>query len=185
MEKEEKMDKKLKKEKDKKEKNSSSREIELLNQQIIDLKNKCMYAQAELINYRKRADDRMADLLKYKNEDLLFDLTDMIDNLKRAANVKVEFEESKKIQIGINMVVNQFMDILKKYDVTEINAIGEAFDPNYMEAMMVSNDITKPDEIVTDVLVPGYKYKDRVLKVAKVKVNKNENKENEEKKGND
>ena len=72
--------------------------------------------------------------------------------------------------------------------LTLIEALNLPFDANYMEAMMLDNDDTKPDEMVTEVLIPGYKYKDRVLKHAVVKVNKNENKEileNDEKKGNE
>ena len=174
---------KEKKEKEKKEKENE--EVELLKQQVMDLQTKVMYGQAELINYRKRCDERIEDLLKYKNEDLLLDLTDMIENLDRASKVKAETEEAKKIQTGIEMVNNQFREILKKYGVVEIEAIGYPFDPNYMEAMMVENDDTKPDEMVLDVLRKGYKYKDRVLKHAMVKVNKNENKEIEDKKGNE
>ncbi len=171
--------------KDKKKKHKDNEEIEALKQQVLDLQSKVMYGQAELINYRKRQEERVEDLLKYKNEELLLDLTNMIDNLKRAASVKAESEESKKIQTGIVMVVNQFNEILKKYGVVEIEALGYPFDANYMEAMMIDNDDTKPDEMVTEVLIPGYKYKDRVLKHAVVKVNKNENKETEEKKGNE
>ena len=175
--------KEIKKEKKKKEKENP--EIEALKAQVMELQTKVMYQQAELINYRKRTDERIEDLLKYKNEDLLLDLTNMIDNLKRAASVKAESEESKKIQTGIVMVVNQFNEILKKYGVVEIEALGYPFDANYMEAMMVDNDDTKPDEMVTEVLIPGYKYKDKVLKHSVVKVNKNENNKKEEKKGND
>ena len=167
-------------------------EVEALKQQVMDLQTKVMYTQAELINYKKRTDDRIAELLKYKNEDLLLDLTDMIENLDRAANVKVESEESKKIQVGISMVANQFKDILKKYEVIEIEALGYPFDSNYMDAMMIDNDLTKPDEMVTAVLRKGYKYKDKVLKHAQVKVNKNEvqeqileQRENEKKEGNE
>ena len=166
--------------KEKKKKSKENAEVEVLKQQVLDLQTKLMYQQAELINYRKRTDERIEDLLKYKNEDLLEDLTSMIENMKRAASVKVESEESKKIQTGIMMVNDQFNDILKKYGVVEIEALGLPFDPNYMEAMMIENDKDKPDEIVTAVLETGYKYKDRVLKHAKVRVNKNE-----EKKGND
>ena len=166
--------------KEKKKKSKENPEVEALKQQVLDLQTKLMYQQAELINYRKRTDERIEDLLKYKNEDLLEDLTDMIENMKRAASVKVESDESKKIQTGIMMVNSQFNDILKKYGVVEIEALGLPFDPNYMEAMMIENDKDKPDEIVTAVLETGYKYKDRVLKHAKVRVNKNE-----EKKGND
>ena len=177
-------DKEIKEEKKKKKIDKKDEEVESLKKEILELQSKVMYGQAELINYRKRTDERIEDLLKYKNEDLLLDLTDMIENLDRAASVKVETEESKKIQTGIMMVNNQFKEILKKYGVVEIEAIGYPFDPNYMEAMMVENDDTKPDEMVLDVLRKGYKYKDRVLKHAMVKVNKNENKD-EDKKGNE
>ena len=181
--KEEKIDKK-----EKKKKNKDNAEIEALKEQVADLQNKLMYSQAELINYRKRMEERTEELLKYKNAEILEDLTDMVDNLKRAISVKAESEESKKIQTGIVMINDQFMAVLKKYGVTEIEALNLPFDANYMEAMMLDNDDTKPDEMVTEVLIPGYKYKDRVLKHAVVKVNKNENKEileNDEKKGND
>jgi len=169
-----------KEKKDKKKKDKVNEEVETLKQQILDLQSKVMYGQAELINYRKRCDERIEDLLKYKNEDLLLDLTDMIENLDRAASVKAESEESKKIQTGIEMVSRQFKEILKKYNVVEIEAIGYPFDPNYMEAMMIENDDTKPDEMVLDVLRKGYKYKDRVLKHAMVKVNKNDNEKGNE-----
>ena len=80
------------------------------------------------------------------------------------------------------MVNRQFKDILTKYGVKEIEAIGYPFDANLMEAMIVENDTTKPDEMVLDVLRKGYMYKDRVLKHAMVKVN---NTDDEEKKGNE
>jgi len=182
---EEKIDKKEKKH-DKKHKENI--EIETLKSQVAELQNKVMYSQAELINYRKRTEDRIEDLLKYKNADILEDLTDMIDNLKRAASVKAESEESKRIQTGIKMVYDQFMAVLNKYEVTEIEALGNPFDANYMEAMLLDYDDTKPDELVTEVLASGYKYKDRVLKHAIVKVNKNEKEienVNNDEKGND
>ena len=175
----------MEEEKKVKKKKKENPEVEALKEEVMNLQTKLMYTQAELINYRKRTDERIEELLKYKNEDLLLDLTDMIENLNRASAVKVENEESKKIQTGIMMVNNQFKEILKKYGVVEIEAIGYPFDPNYMEAMMVENDDTKPDDMVLDVLRKGYKYKDRVLRHAMVKVNKNENKETEDKKGNE
>lgn len=174
-----------KEKKDKKKHSKEQEEIENLSQQILELQSKIMYSQAELINFRKRSDERTQELLKYKNEDLLLDLTEMIDNLDRACSVKVESEESKKIQTGIQMVSNQFREILKKYEVSEIEALGLPFDSNCMEAMMIDNQEDKPDDMVTAVLRKGYRYKDRILKHAVVKVNKNEKQENENEKGND
>ena len=168
---------------EKKHKHKESKELEEAKKTIMDLQTKLMYAQADSINYRKRKDEETANMLKYANQDLLLDMVNMIENMDRAASVKVETEESKKIQDGIKMVSNQFKDILKKYGVVEIEALGYPFDEDYMEAMMVENDPTKPNEMVLEVLMKGYKYKDRILKHAVVKVNQID--ENENEKGND
>lgn len=181
--------------KEKKKKNKESEELELAKQTIMELQTKLMYAQADSINYRKRKDEETANMLKYANQDLLLDMVNMIENLDRAASVKAESEESKKIQTGIQMVSNQFKDILKKYGVVEIEALGYPFDPDYMEAMMVDSDPSKPNEMVLEVLMKGYKYKDRILKHSVVKVNQveestkeentNNETENKDEKGND
>ena len=154
-----------------KKKNKENKELEEAKKTILELQSKLMYTQADNINYRKRKDEEIANMLKYANQDLLLDMVNMIENLDRAASIKAESEESKKIQTGIGMVSNQFKDILKKYGVVEIEALGYPFDPDYMEAMMVGNDPEKPNEMVLEVLMKGYKYKDRVLKHAVVKVN--------------
>ena len=167
----------------KKHKHKENHELEEANKKIMELQEKLMYRQADSINYRKRKDEEVANMLKYANQDLLLDMVNMIENMDRAASVKAESEESKKIQDGIKMVSNQFKDILKKYGVVEIEALGYPFDENYMEAMMIGHDTTKPNEMVLEVLMKGYKYKDRILKHAVVKVNQIE--ENENEKGND
>ena len=167
----------------KKHKHKENHELEEANKKIMELQEKLMYSQADSINYRKRKDEEVANMLKYANQDLLLDMVNMIENMDRAASVKAESEESKKIQDGIKMVSNQFKDILKKYGVVEIEALGYPFDENYMEAMMIGHDTTKPNEMVLEVLMKGYKYKDRILKHAVVKVNQIE--ENETEKGND
>ncbi len=165
-------------------------EIATLRQTILDLQNKLMYQQAESINYRKRKDEEVANTLKYANQDLIMDLLNVMGNLDHAAGVKAETEKEEKIQSGIKMINQQFHDILKNYGVVEIEALGYPFDGNYMEAMLVENDPEKPDDMVLEVLMKGYKYKERVIKPAVVKVNKteivsNENKDKNEEKGND
>lgn len=172
--------------------NHQEEEIATLKQTILDLQNKLMYQQAESINYRKRKDEEVANTLKYANQDLIMDLLNVMGNLDHAANVKAETEKEEKIQSGIKMINQQFHDILKNYGVVEIEALGYPFDGNYMEAMLVENDPEKPDDMVLEVLMKGYKYKERVIKPAVVKVNKtdttankNENEKENEEKGND
>ncbi len=150
----------------------ANEELIAAKQTILELQNKLMYTQADAINYRKRKDEEVANTLKYANQDLIMDLLNVIGNLDHAANVKAETEKEEKIQSGIKMINQQFHDILKKYGVVEIEALGYPFDGNYMEAMLVGNDPEKPDDMVLEVLMKGYKYKERVIKPAVVKVNK-------------
>ena len=65
-----------------------------------------------------------------------------------------------------------FNNILVKYGVTEINRIGEEFDPNLEQALLTDSDKERKDEEVLDVLLKGYKLKDRVIRPATVKINK-------------
>lgn len=165
--------------KNKKKHGCNHEELEQLKNMVEELKNanlelqqKLMYTQADAINYRKRKDEEVSNTLKYANQDLILDLLEMIENLDRASSVKTESEEAKKIVTGISMTSVQFKEILKKYGVVEIEALEYPFDPNYMEAMMVDKVLDKPDGMVLEVLIKGYKYKDRVIKPAVVKVNK-------------
>lgn len=146
--------------------------IQELQATNMDLQEKLMISKADSINYRKRKDEEVANLLKFANQDLIVDLLDMIENLDRASQVKCETEEAMKIKKGIEMTSIQFKNILNKYGVVEIEALDYPFDPNYMEAMMVAKDETKPDGIVLEVLIKGYKLKEKVIKHAVVKVNK-------------
>ena len=65
-----------------------------------------------------------------------------------------------------------FNNVLVKYGVTEINRIGEEFDPNLEQALLTDSDKERKDEEVLDVLLKGYKLKDRVIRPATVKINK-------------
>ena len=69
------------------------------------------------------------------------------------------------------MIYKNLCDILKKYGVEEINRVGQVFDPNLEQALLVENDSTKDDDIVLEVLLKGYKLKDRVIRPASVKIN--------------
>ncbi len=149
-----------------------SEELQQAKQTILELQNKLMYAQADAINYRKRKDEEVANFYKFANQDLITDLLAVLGNLDHAMAIVPETEKEKKIQDGVHMIATQFQDILKKYGVVEIEALGYPFDSNYMEAMMVGNDPEKPDDMVLEVLMKGYKYKERVIKPAVVKVNK-------------
>ena len=146
-------------------------EINTLTDQNKGLEEKVKLAQAELINYRRRKDEEVEGLLKYANQGIITDLLPIIDNFERAINHSEVSEEIKKYSVGIKMIYNNLNDILKQYGVEEINRVGETFDPNLEQALLVENDPTKEDDIVLEVLLKGYKLKDRVIRPASVKIN--------------
>ena len=152
----------------------SEDELNKLKQNIIDLENKVKYSQAELINYRKRKDEETAGLLKFANKDLILELIPVADNFERA--IKLDDtnlnDELSKFLDGFKMIYSHLTEALKKFGVEEIPTVGTTFDPNVHEALMTKSDPTKPNEEVLECLLKGYTLKGKVIRAAKVVVNK-------------
>ena len=147
--------------------------ISNLNKAIDEAKNNTLRAQAELLNYRKRKDAEVSDLLKYANADFAKELIVVVDNFERAIKMSLESnsEELKKYMEGYNLTYTNLISILNKFEISEINRLGEKFDPNLEQALLTDHDESKEDDVVTEVLLKGYMLKDRVIRPASVKVN--------------
>ncbi len=147
--------------------------ISNLNKAIDEAKNNTLRAQAELVNYRKRKDAEVSDLLKYANADFAKELIVVVDNFERAIKMSLESnsEELKKYMEGYNLTYTNLISILNKFGISEINRLGEKFDPNLEQALLTDHDESKDDDVVTEVLLKGYMLKDRVIRPASVKVN--------------
>jgi len=149
-------------------------ELKKLQDTIIELDNKVKYSQAELINYRKRKDEEVSNLLKFANKDLILELIPALDNFERA--IKLDDtnlnDELSKFLAGFKMIYSHLSETLKKYGVEEIETVGKVFDPNVHEALMTKTDPSKPNEEVLECLLKGYTLKGKVIRAAKVVVNK-------------
>ena len=148
-------------------------EIHTLTEEKKALEEKVRLAQAEQINYRKRKDEELTSTLKYANQALISELIGVVDNFERALDVNEEEldEKYKKHLTGIKMTYATLLDVLKKYGVEEINRVGEVFDPNQEEALLTDSVAELEDDVVIEVLLKGYKLKDRVIRPASVKIN--------------
>ena len=149
------------------------KEIDNFKKEREELIEKIKYSQAELISYRMRKDEETASLLKYANQDIITELLPIIDNFESALKLasKSTNPEISKYLTGFQMMHQNLVSILNKYGVEEINRVGQIFDSNLEQAMVVDNDPTKQDEEVLEVLQKGYKLKDRVIRPASVRVN--------------
>ena len=182
--------KKEKKEKHKKEHESLRKELEELKKENETLKqtngellNKMQYTQAEMINYRKRSEKETENRLKFANQDLIMEIIPILDNFERAIKLDDNnlTDELSKFLAGFKMMYANLDEVLKKYGVEEIPCVGKPFNPNEMQALMVDHDANFQDDEVIEVLLKGYKLKDRVIRPASVKVNKLEENKGEDK----
>ena len=179
-------DKSKKKDKHHEEIKKLKEELANKDKEIDEYKEKIRYHQAELINYRKRKEEEVTNRLKYANQDLISELILILDNFERAIRLDDNnlTDELSKFLKGFKMMYASFDDVLKKYGLEEIEAEHKEYDPNTMEALMTDSDKNYKDGEVLEVLLKGYRLKDRVIRPASVRVNKleedNDNKDNNE-----
>ncbi len=131
-----------------------------------ELSDKYIRAQAEIINMRRRNEKEQASLIKYDGQKLAKAILPALDNLERALAVESASEQLLK---GVEMVQTDLLKALKENHVAEIEAEGQAFDPNMHQAVQtVPADDDHPADTVVQVLQKGYILKDRVLRPAMV-----------------
>ena len=103
-------------------------------------------------------------------------LIPILDNLNRAAQSASQTKDLNSLQEGIDLVINQFIRELKDNGVEPITSVGQKFDPKSHEVFLTveTEDVTQ-DEMVIEELEPGYKFKEKLIKAAKVKIAKLKN----------
>lgn len=143
----------------------------------VDYKEKFYYLAAEMENMRRRFEKEKSDLLKFGNERVLSSLLDVMDNFERTLDAieKVEDEQVKNIHVGIDMVKKQFLDVLEKNGLEQVESLGKIFDPNFHEAMGQQPSEDKEDNEIISEYQKGYKLNGRLLRAAKVIVAKKVN----------
>ena len=145
--------------------------VEDLEAEIADLKDKILRMAAENQNTRKRLVKQQQDAHRYRHQDILRDLAEVIDNFERAIESSTESKDFDTFHEGILMIEKQFSGMLgEKYGLRKIGAEGEPFDPSAHEAMMMEESADVETETVKQVFQAGYRLHDRILRPAKVVV---------------
>lgn len=143
-------------------------ELEKVKEELSEKADLHLRLQAEFDNFRRRTLKEKEDLRKTANADLLSDLLPVLDNFERG----LAHAENSPLLEGIVMVQKQLMEILNRAGLEKVGAPGENFDPNFHDAVMQEEkEGAEPDSII-EVLQPGYKYQDKLLRAAMVKVAK-------------
>ncbi len=130
-------------------------------------------AQAEFDNARRRAAKEQQDFRDFATVDAIKSILPVIDSFERALQAK---SEPADFRAGVNLIYKQLQDALAKLGVSPIPAKGEQFDPHVHEAIEMVEVPDVPDHEVLEEWQRGYKFKDRLLRPAMVKVAKNSGK---------
>ena len=137
-----------------------------------DFESRLKRKQADFQNYKKRAKKRQEQLKERATEDLVENLLDVRDNLKRALDA--EHDDVESLREGVEMTLTELDRVFEDENVSEIAPEpGEETDPKRHEVMMrVESD--QPEGTVADVYQPGYEMGEKVLRAAQVTVSEGE-----------
>jgi molecular chaperone GrpE len=148
-------------------------EIQKLRAERDSLLDRLARAQAEFENARRRASKEQQEFRDYAVADAIKSLLPVLDSLERALQVK---SDEAELRAGVELIYKQLLAALAKLSVHPIVSKGEAFDPRYHEAIEMVETREAPDHQVVEELQRGYKFKDRLLRPAMVKVASNHGK---------
>lgn len=119
--------------------------------------------QAEFANYRKRIERDRALASEVAISSVLFEFLAILDDLDRA-------ESHGELSGGFKAIAEQITAATTKLGLEKYGSAPEAFDPNIHEALLHETSSEVKETTVTKILQPGYKYKERILRPARVVV---------------
>lgn len=146
-------------------------EINKLNAQIAEDKDKYLRLSAEFDNYRKRTMKEKAELILNGSEKSITSMLPVIDDLERAVKTTEASTDMAAIKEGIDLIYNKFISILSQNGVKIIETKDQPLDTDYHEAIAV---VPAPAEDlkgkILDTVQTGYTMNDKVIRHAKVVV---------------
>ena len=136
--------------------------------------DKYVRLNADFDNFKKRAARERQDAIRYANESLLEKLIPVIDNFEMAMQAANSPQGGTvdALKQGVSMIATQLKSTLTESGLEEINATGQAFNPNFHEAVSQQESADVPEGHVLQQLRKGYKFRDRLVRPATVIVAK-------------
>ena len=149
-----------------------------LRSEIADLKDRLLRAMADTENVRRRADREKSEATLYAATNFARDLLSVADNMSRALEAMPETareqadEATRNLLAGIDLTHRELMQVFERYNIRQIEPLGEKFDPHFQQAMFEVPDPVAPPGTVVQVVQSGYRIGDRVLRPALVGIAK-------------
>jgi len=146
-------------------------ELKRLNAELRETNDKYLRLYAEFENYKKRVNKDKEELIKYGNENLLYDLLPVIDNLEMALQHASNDISSGLVQ-GVEITLKELRKTLEKFGLAPIEAFGKPFDPLVHHAMTQVERDDVDEKTIVEEYRKGYRLRDKVLRPSLVAVSK-------------
>lgn len=145
-------------------------ELDELRDELQSMSDQHLRLAAEFDNYRKRNERERQALATRLQANLVASLLDVLDDLQRVASSGDDVEADSVLE-GVRLVEKKFSSVLEAAGLEPMDAEGEPFDPEVMEALMtVPTDDPDRDHRVADVFQRGYRFRDAMVRPARVRV---------------
>lgn len=130
--------------------------------------------KAEFENYRKRVDREKPEWIKLGAASVMAKLLPLYDLLRHAHQEVLTGHADSPLAKGMDAVFKEYEKLFKEEGVVLVDPLGKAFDPHYHEAFGFVNKPGYEEGVVADVLQAGFLHGDKVLRTAKVRLQKGE-----------
>ena len=151
--------------------NDRVKELEL---QLNELQDKQLRLKAEFENFRKRKRREISELFQYDGERVIREILPLIDDLERMAKAAEEQNDTTEASLleGVQMVESKIKKFLGLHEIIPFGEEGESLDSELHDAMLTETNEEMEDNIILDVFEKGYRYRGKVIRHARVIVNK-------------
>ena len=134
------------------------------------LRDQFVRLQADFANFRNRTQRERIELYQRANEDLLLEILPVLDHYEMGLQTAEQHDADKAVVDGFKLVFDQFQNVLNKFNLKPIEAVGEAFDPHQHEALTHMPSDEYPAETCSNQVRRGYMFGDKLLRAAQVVV---------------
>jgi molecular chaperone GrpE len=151
----------------------SAAELARLHQEVESLTDRHLRLAAEFDNYRRRVERERVEYRVRSQADLVLSLLEPLDDLQRVSGLEVGATSVEALLEGVQLIEKKFRQALEAAGLEPIAAEGEFFNPSTMEALMtVAAEQPEEDEMVADIFQKGYRFKEILIRPARVRVKK-------------
>ena len=151
-------------------KHSEKEKSKDLEEQLKVIQDKHIRLKAEFENFRRRKADEISRLLQFEGENTILGFLPILDDLERMIHSSVASEESLKN--GVSMVESKIQKYFESMSIKPFGEKGDEMDPDIHDAMLIQTKKKMDDNSILEVFEKGYTYRDKVIRHAKVIVNK-------------